>query len=391
MLTDFAESRAEYRAWREAITHSHERKIWGRVLGLSHHRIAAVHDILDGQVTLDVTADTTRIANVRLLDPTRSLGWEPDTPASLPIHQRRMIQLFDQRMVPGFGPVSCPIFTGPVAEVDRTGAEVFVKAGGKERLAMRSFGRTHHWQKGRLIHEVIKDLLELAGELPSRVHVPVMKARLNKDLNVKRTDKPWLIIKRLVRSVDRICFYDGRGHFRMRRLATGPSLILDEAWLMSEVALDRPQVEFHNGWIVLGKNPRGKAPRISSDLIGLPKRHEFSAQSLAREGQLGWEIREEERPNIGTKAKCNAAARKMRDEKVRARAEVAVDTLPFPNVEEWDLYGAVDPLTGRAQIRVRQVTFPLYQGNQSLNAKKRVHQGHRRGYLPADHGGLRAS
>jgi hypothetical protein len=388
VLRDFTESADELLAWQDTLSHTHERRVWARVLGLGHQRITTVDDILDGQVTIDVTREPTRIINMRLLDPTKSLGWEPDSPSSLPVHMRRMIQVFDQRLVPGYGPVNCPMFCGPVAEADRDGAEVSVVAEGKEML-LGDFPRGHHWPKGRKVVEVIRDMLILGGEAPGRIHLPNINDRLPKDLSVRRGDSIRTRIWRLVGSVDMVCFYDGRGHFRMRRMPTAATLTLNSDLLMSQVRVDRSKVKFKNGWVVLGKNPPGDKPRISSGLIGLPKRHDFSAQSLAREGQPRWEIETAERPNCATVAKAKRIARRRRDEKVRSRSELGAETLPFPNVEEWDLYKALDPLTGRYQIRVRQATLPLVGGNQSIGAVRKVSNGGRgRGYRPPTHGGL---
>lgn len=393
MFRDFADSDDEYLAWRAALTHTHEVRIRVRVLNLDHTTKAWIDSekVLDGQVTIDVqNRECTRVANLRLLDPTQSIGFEPDGPSSLPVHMRRMVQVLYDVRVPGYGWVSCPVFTGPVVEMDRDGAEVTLVAEGKERLALGSFGRGHTWAKKRKKVEVIRDILELAGESPSRIHLPPLKNTLSKPFNVNRNEKPWTQARKLARSLGRELFYDARGHVRMRKLSKTPVRpFVDADWLMSPVREDRPKIEFLNGWIVTGANPPGDKPRVSSPLIGLPENHPFSAQLLARNGKDFWKIREESRPQAKTKARCTQIAKRLRDEHIEANAQISFDMLPLPNIEEWDLLRAVDPLTGGRKVRVKQATIPLVGGNQTIGAIKRVSVGGGgKGFHPAQQGGL---
>ena len=388
MLTDFAESRAELRAWKRAITRTHRRRIRVRVLDLDHNRIASIDDVIDGQVTIDVeNRECTRVANLTILDPSRSIGWEPDSPASLPIHLRRMVQIFDERAVPLFGWVSCPVFCGPVVDFDRDGAEVAVVAEGKEWL-LGDFGRTYSWAKGRKVVDVIREMLEIGGEKPSRIHLPNLRATLPKEVNVTVDDKVLAHSRKLAHSVDRELFPDARGHWQMRRQPTRSSITLDRNWLTAAVRFDRPKLEVKNRWIILGAKPKGDKPRVRGD-VSLPKNHALSAYTLRRNGKWRWEIHKAERPHVKTNAMARRIAMRLRDDRIRMAADVTIDCLPLPNVEEWDLVTAKDPLTGTAVTRVRQATIPLVSGVQTIGAVRRVARVKRHGgYHPATHGGL---
>lgn len=392
MLGDFTDSAAEYAAWRSTVTRTHQRKVSVRVLDIEHGRRAWIERVLDGQVTIDVTnRETTRVANLVFFDPSRALGWEPDSPSSLPLHLRRMVQIIDERMVPGYGWVGCPLFTGPVVEVDREGAEVTVVAEGKERLALGSFGVNRTWEKRRKISEVVTDILILAGEKPSRIHIPAgMTATLPKELNVTRADSPWVHARRLIRSTGREIFYDGRGHVRVRFAPKHPLRpVLDADWLTAPLQLDRPKLDVHNGWIVLGAKPGGKKPRVTSGLVALPKNHDFSAYSQRRNGKWQWRIDEEELPEVKTNAKAREIAERKRDRRIRYAADIAFDILPLPNVEEWDLLKVQDPIAGVAVTHLRQATIPLLEGPMTIGAVKRVSRGKRGGgWVPAQTGGL---
>lgn len=373
----------------DTLSHTHQRRIRVKVLDLNHRKLAHLEgeSILDGQVTINVErrGECSRVALLRLFDPTRSIGWEPDSPSSLPLHLKRMVQVYYDVLVPGYGWVSCPVFCGPVVEVDREGAEVNVVAEGKERLALGSFGRAHTWKKGRKTVEVIAEILELAGEAASRIHLPNLPHTLPQTLNVRRTEKPWVQARKLARSLDRELFYDGRGHVRLRFAPNSSTFTVDEDFLRGPVRIDRPKLEFHNRWLVLGAKPKGAKKRVSAD-VALPASHALSGQSLARGGEPFWKIREEDRSQIKTAARCREIAERLRDEKIHAAADISFDCLPLPFLEEYDFVKAVDPLTGPCRVRVKQATLPLHQGDMTIGAVKQVSKVKR--HHSASHGGL---
>lgn len=391
MLNDFAESRAEYLAWLETLTHTHRRRIKVRVLDLNHKRIATIYDIIDGQITLKVSRGVSRVLTLTVLDPTRSIGWEPDSPSSLPKHLRRMVQVFYEVAVPDYGWVSCPVGVFVVDEVDRDGAEVSIVGSSKEALAMGSFGRAHTWKKGRKVVEVIEEILNLAGEKSSRIHLPNINATLAHDLTVSRTDKPWVQARKLAHDHDFVLFYNGRGHVVMRREPTAPTLTVGRDWLTDGLRIDRPKLVLFNRWVVLGKKPKGNKQRLSAD-VWLPATNPFSGFALGRdvdgERVPRWLLDEVDRPGADTKAKCLAIAQRLRDKAIRFQAEVSFDCLPFPNVEEWDLVKARDPLAGVAVVQVKEATIPLAAGSQTIGAISRISRVKRHGSYPANHGGL---
>lgn len=379
MLTDFRDADGTpvpASVYYEALTHTHHRRVRVRVMDLDHGRTAWLPEITAGLVTINTTnREASRVADVTLFDPSQSIGWEPNSAAAMPQHLKRMIQIVDERSIDGYGWVGCPTFTGPISEFDRSGADVRLVAEGKDRLALRSFGRAHHWKKGRKITDIIREILLLSGEKASRIHVPDLNNTLHAPggFSVSVTDRPLVAARRLAaRAGDRVVFYDGRGHVVMRRRPEAPALPrLDENWLMGPVRIDRRKLEFKNGWKVLGVNPPGEEPRVTSGLIGLPKNNPISAYALRRNGKWGWEIRTVE-TQVKTNEKARRIAFRMRDEQVKQSADVSLDILPLPNIEEYDLLRAVDPLTGHVDVRVQQATIPLVGGVQTIGAVKRT-------------------
>ena len=384
MLTDFTGD-VPIARWYATLTQTHQRRIELRVLDLDHRHIAWIgnEDIIDGQVTIDVTSRAyTRVLNLQLRDPSRSIGWEPDSASALPRHLKRMVQVFYSVAVPGYGWVQCPVFCGPVAEMDRDGAEVSIVGHSKEVLAQGSFGKAPQWHKGRKIVDVIGEILELAGEKSTRIHLPDLPGRIQaKDgFHVSRTDQPWAKAQHLAGQIDCVLFYNGRGHAILRRKPKSATLTVDRYWLTSGLRFDRPELTFHNRFIAVGKKPKGDKPRPSVQ-VDLPASNPFSGPSLARNGKPRWLVLELDRPHVESKVKLRQIAEHARDEKIRYRAEVSFDCLPFPNVEEWDLIRAVDPVAGAAVAQVKQATIPLNAGSQTIGAIRKVarvkkHGGH---------------
>lgn len=389
----FDDPDAAYRAYLTTLTRNHERRVRARVLNLGHSTLSWLDEdhIVDGQVTIDTdNRNCTRVLSMRLYDPSKSLGMEPTNPSSLPTHLRRMVQVLQEIAVPDYGWMGPPVFTGPVLPIDREGAEIILVGAGKEKLALGNLGHGESWPKKTPKVRIIRALLILAGEDPSRIHLPPLKNTIHKPFNVSRRDRPLLKARQLARSMGWQLWPDGRGHWKMRKTrgSTPVRPFLDSDWLMGPVTEDRPELVFFNGWEVLGDNPRGPKPRIQSDLIGLPENHPFSAQSLQRQGKDFWQIKTIERSGVKTKKRANEIARKARDDRVEANAAVSVECLVLPNIEEWDLLKAVDPNMGGRNVRVKQATIPLVSGNMTIGAVKKVSRGGSGGYKPPSQGGL---
>lgn len=371
MYTGFTNGRADYLAWLEAIKHTHQRRVVVRVLDLEHNVISSNMAVIDGQLSIDVTRETPRVVNLTLLDRTRSIGWGPDTAANVPIHMRRMVQVLDQRAIPGVGWRSCPVFTGPVADFDRDGAVVSLVCEGKERLALGNFGRSYSWPKGRRVVDVIRAILAITGETESRVHLPASKARIPETLNVTRMDQPWRIVRRLASSLGCVIFYDGRGHVVMRKAPSRSSLKIDSDALAGPVRFDHEAREVRNRWSVLGAKPKGAKSRVGAT-VDLPASHALSASKLGRNGKPRFLIDEHEDSQIKTTARARIVALLRRDEQMRGTSQVSFECLPFPHVEEYDLVSAVDPLAGAYTARIHQATLPLMGGAMSIGYLKRV-------------------
>lgn len=360
MLRSFAGSHSNYDAWLDQIQVPHQRRIRVRTMDLEHNPKGDLTSMfLDGDVTIDVTRTPTRVATIALLDPSRSISWEPDAASSLGKHYQRMIRVNYDVAVPSLDDwISCPAFTGPVVDFDRDGARVVIVANGKDHLAMGNIGSARTYARKRKVTDVIVSLLRGAGEADSMMEIPDLPHTLPERLTLSRTDVWWKEARKLANAINRDLFYDGRGKLVLRKRKQKPEIRFDEQWLASEVRIDRDPGERHNRWIVLGPKPRGDKKRVSVDLR-LPKTHPYSAQSRSRNGEPLWLIDQSENSHIKNHAKAKEIAQKRRDASLRSQVSYSFDTLPLPNVEEYDLVRAVDPAVGAAQVRALQVTIPL--------------------------------
>lgn len=367
-------SHADLLAYQQGLTLTHLRRVSVKVMLLDDSQVTReYHGLLDGQVTIDTSTDVISTCNITLLDPTMSIGWEPDSPSDYP-HLRRMIQVVDSRFITALDRwVACPVFTGPVMDFDRDGATVSISADSKARLAMGNFAQNRTWAAKTKVTSIISSMLtDWAGESASRVHLPSIKTTIPDKLTVHQSDTIWSQVVRLAHSVGMVCFYDGAGHFRMRSPSNSPSLTIDRSMLCSPVRVDRQAPDIKNRWIVRGPKPKAHKQRIVVDLR-LPAAHPWSAQNLGRNGSPRWLQEEIEPGQIKTTAAAMKIATHARDEAVRGSQQVSADMLPIPNVEPYDLERLVDPFIGTYFARANQYTLPLGTGGPAtIGAVKRV-------------------
>lgn len=372
--------------WQAAMLTTHLRDIWIRVLTLDQTVVTNnfhSNDLLDGQVNIDTSRDAIGSCTLTLLDPTQSIGWEPDSPNDFP-HLRRMVQVIDRRYVPALGAwIDCPVFTGPVMSFTRDGATVTINADSKDRLALSNFGTNRTWKAKQRVTDIITDMLVgYSGEAASRLHLPSTKATIPKELTVHREDLIWVRVRKLAASVGMQIFYDGRGHVIMRRAPAKSNLTVDRSSLCSSVKIDRQAPDLKNRWVVWGPKPKGKKPRITADLR-LPAKHPWSGQNLGRNGVPRWLLDFQQPGHVKNTAAAMAIARKARDEQLKTSQQMSIDMLPLPQIEPFDLVKVVDPVIGTFLLRANQYSLPLGTGGPaSLGAIQRLsmqprHRGHK--------------
>lgn len=360
MLTDFAGSHADYRAWLKTITHTHRRRIVVTLTDLEHAPLANLTPrFIKGEVSYDVTRQPTRVLTLELLDPTQSLQFEPDSPGSMPLHFARMIRIGWSVYVPSLERwVTCPVFTGPVTDFDRNGVVATITAEGKERLALGEAGRSRVFPKKTKKIAVIRGLLEEAGETRfDLAEDDKTKTSIPEPITVRSGNAWWTKARTVASSMDHQLFYAGRGVATLRRITGKVAFTFDAKTLATDIVFDRDPTGIRNRWIFTGAKPRGQKQRIHVDLR-LPPSHPLSGQSLGRNGKPRWLIDRTENAAIKTTAEAMRRARRRRDDAIKMPTNYSFDTLPIPHLEENDMVRVASE-QGTFVVRMRTWTLPL--------------------------------
>lgn len=347
---------AELRAYNRGLVQTHERRIEVQVMNLEGHVLRSLTPkVLDGQVVIDVTQTPTRILTLTFLDPSRSLAFEPDSPSDAPLHRSRMVRVVDSRKVPELDDwVDCPVFTGPLWNFQRNGAEVTITAHGKERQSMGAKWTIRNFAKKSRKTTMIRTLLTLTGE--RWLSIPNLRYTFPNRLTVARMDQPWAKVRRVARSMNRHLFYDGRGWARLRPYPTKPVYTFYRA-LLSEPEIRRDIEGLVNIVWVVGGKPKGQKKRVQA-VARLPRRHPLSPESLGRNDAPLYLPEKVTNPHIKTIAEAKRRAVRIRDDRARVTTEFSFESLPIPHLEEQDMV-AVQSDDGRLLVRMRQWTIPL--------------------------------
>lgn len=348
---------------RTLVTPGHRREIHVVITDLdgevySHSVVGNGNRVLTGEVNYDVKRIPTRVLDLTILDPSRSVQFAPSAPGEASMARSRMIQVIDSRYVSELDMwVDCEVFTGPIQpKSTRNGAELHIVAHGLEVQAMGALWKRRVFVRKTKKTRVIKALLTEVGE-SHLGGIPDMPRTTAKRIVVGHLDPVWPVCKKLAASMNRVLFYNGRGRPIMRSRSARAVFEFDARHLLSEVEIGRDDDLGPNTFEVIGKNPKGpkKAPR---QVVTLPPRHEHSPKSLARNGEKLHIVRSEEREHVKTKAEALAVARRWRKKAMRVTTTYQFEAIPIPHLEEYDAVRVVTP-AGKITVQMEQWTLPL--------------------------------
>lgn len=371
----------DYRKYLETLlTPGHRRMIRMHVLDLANgkHLRDLTSKVIDGQVVYDVTSDVSRMLDIDFFDEHDNILFDPDDPSAAPIHRSRVVRVFDSRYVEALGDwVDCPVFTGPVWDFQRDSGVVTLTAHGMERQALSAAWDVQHFPKKTKLTNAIRDLLAAAGDVNAQV--PDLPHTFPHDLTVHPLDDIWPHVKRLCKSLDRRCFYDGMGRFKMPPFTQKPVYNFHHA-LTSRVVPKRTVDGFTNTVVVLGPNPKGPKKRIRAAAFikgplspgalnrnGVPLHLVFSDEIDA----VNKRVRDPKHPKkkkavVLDYAKTQKQAQQVADrlalEHGTTRNDLSFTTVPLPMLEEHDMTAVTDDSFGTARLRLMQWDLPLEGG-----------------------------
>lgn len=352
-------SPGDFAAYRRVFTRDHQRQIRLDVLDLADgsHLRSLTPKVLDGQVDGDVTARTTRSADIRFYTTGSNLGFDPNDPSDAPVHRSRVIRVWDCRYVAELGDwVDAAVITGPVVDFDRTGPEVSVTVHGMEEQAYgQLWPHTYHAKAKSKVTDAIRDLLALAGD--TNAQVPDLPHTLPHPLDLHPMETIWPHVKKLAASLDRVAMYDGHGRFNLRP-HSGRGVYRFHATLMTSPRVQRGgDTVPPNVIVVLGPKPHGPhKKRIQRHaIIAGP----LSPTGLQRHSVPLHLVEEHQHDHLKTGALAQKIANRIARERGVTRTDLSWEAVPVPFLEEHDRVVVVDDAFGSTHARLRQWTLPL--------------------------------
>lgn len=361
---------------------SHRMRARVRLLNLDGDELADLTPrLVDGQVNIDHTAETSRSATLTLDDPDHSLHLDSDAPAEGGIFLDRMVGIAYGVYVETLGRwVEVGIFRGPVTGMSRDGDSIALSCLGKEHLAKGMAWRPMTLRKGMDTVAAIKAILrERAGE--QDFDFPAKGGRLDDPVSLGRMTQPWSVAQQLAKSIDRHLYYDGSGTCRLRKIPK------DSVWTFTDgdggTVLTPPQVSYDlstasNLVWVKGKKPEGK-PRIAATAVA-PRSNPLSPHRLGRTIRSGGKnvtiprylVTEVSNEKIRSRKDARQVASRELATLLREGLDVSFDALPVPHLDPLD---PVKLKTGDVSLSfsLLKASLPLvHSGVMAVGTNKRV-------------------
>lgn len=271
-----------------------------RMLTLSHTLVSNVSDLWDdGQVNINASDGAQKVLSCGFRDPGHQLHLDAASPAAGVNSIDRLLQVTQFVLVRELGQwVSTDVVTARPTSVKRNAEMVTVEAQSKESLHLRNVP-SYTIPKGTNVVTAIRRILTKSGE--TRFKFPAnVTAKIPRDVHVGGPDEnrqPWLVCRRLAKSISRELSYDPAGYAWMRVLTGNPQWLLVDTPrnagsgaigpnLLTPVATTTDLSQVKNRVVVTYHTTATKKKKSQSlNVVAVaPPSHPFSAQSLAANG-----------------------------------------------------------------------------------------------------------
>lgn len=336
--------------------------------------------VLSGSVNVTAKQRPSRTLELELLDEGQRFRFAPEGIGDSHLYADNFLRVFRGVWVPDLEDwVDIPVFTGPVASLDRDGHTISVQAVGKEVRGLEpavSWNPAGPFGRDRKVTDVIRAIMRAQGE--RRFDLPRMNATLRKQISLGRHSEPWRVCQRLAEDVDRHLFYDGRGVLRLRPWPRKPVWTFrtgDEANVTTPPHRTYELDEMRNTIEVLGAEPEGKEERPRA--VAIARRgHPLSPWSLARHDEPLFLV---ETIEVGAKRVrvLEGVAERELEDRLRAAVQTEFEALPVPQLEPDDLVALVTD-GERTTFRLREFTIPLTGEAMTIGFRRRPRKRGRR-------------
>jgi len=284
-------------AYHEHLQSDHDFRVWCDVLTIEQRYVGTL-DLLDGQMNYTNGNDgPARTGSVTLSDPEGALNYGSDymrDPKGI-LWINRLIQVWHEVTVPGYGDFTTSCVVGLPTSVGRSGAEVTLEFGDKSLLADHGV-RPRTYKRGARIDNVLKSILEdCTGE--KHMRIPTTKKTLSKAYAVGMGEDsltPWQAFKRIAdQEMNWRVFYDGLGWAVAEPVSNSQTPVEVHSMLALPSAATS-FTDFSNYSRVTSHRTPVNKPKTKVDeslvttiydsIVALPNANELSEQSLNRNG-----------------------------------------------------------------------------------------------------------
>lgn len=347
------------------------------LMNLNHVVEGDISDhLLGGQVNIDVTSgDSTRQAQLELLDPMHRLKLDPWAPQDGSLFMNRMVRVWYHVMPPDRSRrYSIPIFTGPITKASRNGAILSVECLGKEVLSKGNIWVSKTFADGSQIDNAIRYMLnEVAGE--AFYDVTESKKKLQNKVTLTKERTVWEVITRLSGMMGHISYYNGMGEFVSRPMGGQVLYTFGE----KKDILSTPAIGYNLDGLINSARVKGhkKGKKQAQGSYVAPQTHPLSPYALGRNNKAGDRIRRyhpafEDDSSLKSNAACDARAKEIVLQSLEQAVDVAFDSLPVVMLEENDLC-KIKTDEYVANFRLKKLSIPLTaDGRSSVGYLKNV-------------------
>lgn len=370
MLKPSSLNDADQKKYHAGLCKSHTLKVVVQILDTEHNILATVSDMLlsgqvDGQVV--TIAKNQKMADINdpsilhtltmsLMDPAHELDFDSSSPADGAVYLDRMIRVCYSTFMPDLGYwVDCPIFTGPITDLDRpdNGYQVNIVAESKERLAAGEADVSKTFTGNKV--DICKNLLKLTGEISKYIDFPT--STQTGSVVIVRESKPWAKAYALSLAMSQPAFYDARGVARMANLKSQPVFTFNGDNVTKFPSTHPSAAELYNGVRVRAGTTTGTKSSIDVTSY-VTDSNANSRTKLGRNGVSRNLIKTIDDSDIKTTTEAKARADTERDDAQRVANTIQLECFAIPHLELWDLTEvSLDNFYG--ELRVTSFSKPL--------------------------------
>ena len=371
----------DHRDFGRQLTMTHRMQVEVTMLDLNGRELADLSTrMIDGQVDIDSSAETTRSLDISFHDPNHVLHLDSRGPGDGGLYLDRLISVVYGVFVDKLKRwVWVPVFRGPIITLARDGTTLNVNCIGMEHLAKGNAWAPMSFKKNADVVTTIRHILaERGGE--KRFSFPSSGGRLPGPLSLGRMTQPWVVATTLAHSIHQQLYYDGSGICRLRAIPQ------DNVWRFTSgdggTVLTEPDVTYDLSSVsnvvwVRGKKGTTKKPQITSVSVA-SRTHPLSPWALGRNGVPRYLVTLVDDDNIRSKAGAKAIGDAKLAQLLRETVDVSFDSLPVPHLDPYDVVSVVTP-TVSLSFRIGRVSIPLTHGGvMSIGVNRRVAPNRRR-------------